>query len=115
MVLPILHTKNGVDSMGKLKFRFNEYIVLDEGPKRGHVIINTNGKYENHSHIHSLGACKKFLKLMDKKTIPNSPYLRESVLRISLDEKYKSDVQRKILKDKDKQKFFRPPKAVMKR
>ena len=114
MVLPI-HIKDGVDFMGKVKFRFKEYLVIDEGPKKGHVVINTKGKHENHGHIHSLGTCKKFIKLMDKKTIPNSPYLRESVLRISLDEKYKSDVQRKILKDKDKQKFFRPPKGVMKR
>ena len=101
--------------MGKLKFRFKEYIVLDEGPKKGHVVINTNGKYENHSHIHSLGACKKFLNLINNKTVPDSHYFRKSVLRISLDEEYKARVEAKILKDKNKQRFHRPPKGVMKR
>lgn len=101
--------------MGKVKFRFKEYLVIEEDYRNGHVVINTNGKYEHHGHIHSLGTCKKLLKLMDSKTVPNSPYLRGSVLRISLDEKYKEKVLHKILKDKNKQRFHRPPKGVMKR
>lgn len=102
--------------MGKLVYRHKKYIVIEDDYKPGHhIIINTKGKYENHGHVKHLGSCKKLLKLMDKKTVPHSTYLRGTVLRISLDEKYKQTVLHKIEKDSQKPKFIRIQKGLVRR
>lgn len=49
---------------------------------------------------------------MDKGQVPDSDYLRETVLRISLDTKYRDRVRNKIEKDKNKQLYFNPNKGV---
>lgn len=101
--------------MGKLVHRHKEFIVIEDDYRPGwHIIINTLGKYENHGHVKFLGTCKKLLRLMDKGTVPDSPYLRDTALRVSLDEKYKAKVLHKIEKDKNKQKYFNSQKGVVK-
>ena len=101
--------------MGKLVYQFKEYIVIeDDHRKKGHIIINTLGKYENHGHIARLGTCKKLLSLVDKNIVPDSDYLRGTALRISLDPKYIEKVKHKIEKDKNKQQYYNPQKGVMK-
>ncbi|MDR7856106.1 hypothetical protein [Tissierella sp.] len=100
--------------MGKLVYRFNEYIVIEDDHRKGHIIINTKGKYENHGHVRYLNSCKNLLKLMKRQVVPDSPYLRGTVLRISLDEKYIAKVKNKIDKDKNKQQYFNPQKGVKK-
>lgn len=102
--------------MGKIAYRHNEYIVIEDNYKPGHhIIINTKGKYENHGHVKHLNACKKLLRMMDKEIVPHSDYLRGTVLRISLDEKYKADVERKIEKDRQKPKLVRIQKGVIRK
>lgn len=96
--------------MAKLVYRHNEYIVLQS--KRGHTIINTKGNREHHGHIKYLDTCEMLLKLMDKEIVPDSSYLRGTVLRISLNDKYKEKVLNKIDKDKSRQYYFNPNKGV---
>lgn len=100
--------------MGKVAYRYKEYIVVKDDCKGGHVIINTLGRYENHGHLKYLETCKKLLKMMDRNIVPNSDYLRGTVLRISLDKKYKSMVLNKIEKDRQKPKYTNINKGVMK-
>lgn len=95
--------------MAKLVYRHNEYIVL-EG-RRGHTIINTKGNKSNHGHIKYLDTCEMLLKLMDKEIVPDSSYLRQTVLRICRDEKYKQAIRHKIEKDKNRQYYFNPQKG----
>ena len=45
------------------------------------------------------------VRLMKKKRVPKSDYLRESIKRITLDEKYIEKINIKIEKDKQKQKY----------
>lgn len=99
--------------MGKLVHRHNEYIVIENDYKPGHhIVINTQGKYENHGHIKYLGTCKKLLNMMDRKIIPDNDYLRGTVLRISLDKDYKDKVLNKIEKDKQKPHYININKGV---
>ncbi|MSU01958.1 hypothetical protein [Tissierella pigra] len=100
--------------MGKLVYTYKEFIVIEDDYKDGHIIINTKGKYHNHGHVKYLGTCKNLLKMIDKKIIPYSPYLRGTVLRISLDEKYKQRVLSKVDKDNQKPKFYKVQKGVRK-
>lgn len=97
--------------MGRVVYSKDEFIVIED--KRGHVVINTKGNYGNHGHIKRYETAKMFIRLMDKKQIPRSDYLRKTVLRVSLDERYKDDVRRKIEKDRDKQRYFNPSKGVI--
>ena len=83
--------------------------------RSGHVLINSLGKYENHGHIKKLKTCKMLIELMEKEIVPDSDYLRESVLRISLNEKYKEKVRNKIKKDKNKIWYHNPNKGVRRR
>ena len=96
--------------MAKLVYRHKEYIVL-EG-RRGHTIINTKGNKDNHGHIKYLDTCEMLLNLMYKKVVPDSSYLRGTVLRISLDDKYKQKVNNRIAKDKSRQFYYNPQKGV---
>lgn len=99
--------------MGKLVYTYKEFIVIEDDYRPGwHIIINTLGKYEHHGHVKFLGTCKKFLKLMDKGIVPDSPYLRGTALRVSLNEKYKSKVLHKIEKDKNKPHYINVNKGV---
>lgn len=52
------------------------------------------------------------VKLMRKKRIPRSDYLRESIKRVTLDKRYIRDINIKIEKDKDKQKYINIQKGV---
>lgn len=45
------------------------------------------------------------VRLMKKKRVPKSDYLRESIKRTTLDEKYIEKIDIKIEKDKQKQKY----------
>lgn len=98
--------------MGKLVHRHNEFIVIEDDYNNGHIIINTKGKYENHGHVKYLNTCTKLLKLMNKGIVPHSDYLRGTVLRISLDDKYIEKVKQKISKDKQKPKYININKGV---
>ena len=90
--------------MGKLVYQHNEYSVMKIS--EGYVIVNTNGEYRNHGHVKRLKTCKLIIKLIESNKVPNSDYLRGTVLRLSLDENYKNKVFNKIEKDKEKLKYM---------
>ena len=99
--------------MGKVVYSRGEFRVEEaKFRKRGHVIINSKGEYDNHSHIRKLGTCKMLLGLMEDKIVPDSDYLRESVLRLSLDEQYKQKIRNKIKKDKNRTWYHNPNKGI---
>lgn len=45
------------------------------------------------------------VRLMKKKKIPRSDYLRESVKRVTLDERYIDNINHKIEKDRNKPRY----------
>lgn len=51
---------------------------------------------------------------MERQTVPKSNYLRESVLRISTDKKYKEKVRIKVEKDAQKKMYININKGVVK-
>ena len=76
------------------------------------IIRNENGDYNMHGHFRSPNVCRKLIQLMEHHTVPDSPYLRESVLRLTLDRQYKQKVADKIRKDAGKQKYYNINKGV---
>lgn len=56
--------------------------------------------------------CKLLIKLICKKTVPNSAYLRESAKRLSRDKRYIRNIEIKEEKDRNKQKFYRVNKGI---
>lgn len=85
-----------------------DHYVVKEG-RRGYTIYNTRKDFdEGHGHIGSQDTCEMLIKLMGRNIVPDSPYLRQTVLRISTDDKYIDKVKRKIEKDRDKQRYYRP-------
>lgn len=77
-----------------------------------YVVVNDNGERSNHGHFNSVGAAHKLIKLIEKRIVPASEYLRESVLRITVDRKYKQKVADKIRKDSNKQQYYNINKGV---
>lgn len=97
--------------MARAVYTKYEYTVIKS--KRGHVIINTKGIFEeNHAHVKHLSTCKKLLNLMDRKIVPDSDYLRGTTLRISLNDKYKDRVRDRMLKNKKKTHYININKGV---
>lgn len=72
-----------------------------------------NGRYENHGHVKKAKTAKMLIRLMKENKVPNSNYLRETVLRVSLDNKYKTKVKNKMAKDRDKQKYININKGII--
>lgn len=99
--------------MGKVVYTKDEYMVIKD--KRGHVLINMNGEYKNHGHLKKAKTAKMVIKLMKKRQVPRSDYLRETVLRVSLDEKYKAKVRNKIKRDKNRTYYININKGVVRK
>lgn len=58
-----------------------------------YVLFNRKSKSGGHTHIHTRSTCHVLVRLVCKKIIPESDYLKESAMRISRDEKYIADIQ----------------------
>ena len=97
--------------------------------KPSHFKIIDNGKYftivnekardfkNHHTHINKKGkgnrdTCEMLIRLVCKKRVPKSPYLRESAKRIRRDRKYIEKIEIKEEKDKDRIYYFNPQKGV---
>lgn len=100
--------------MGRILHRHNEYMVIEEDNK-GVVLINTAGVYSNHGHLKSLKAAKMMINLIERRIVPKSDYLKETALRVSLNDKYKTDILNKIEKNKNKQSFININKGIIKK
>lgn len=90
----------------------DEYRILQTS--KDYIVINTNGKYENHGHFKKLSTCYVIIRLMKRKTIPNKPFMLEAARRITIDEKYKEVLTNKQKKNKQRQYYFNPNKGVRK-
>lgn len=88
----------------------NEYKILQN--ERDYIVVNTNGKYENHGHFKKLSTCYVMVRLIRKNTIPKSPYLIEVARRITIDPKYKETLTHKLKKLKRKQIYYNSNKGV---
>ena len=73
----------------------------------GYIVSNTKASYKHHGHFKKLKTCYIIIKLIQRGQVPRSDYLRGSALRISTNDKYIDKVNRKIAKDKNKQKCVR--------
>ena len=78
--------------------RVGDYKILQNG--NGFIVSNVKCEYKNHGHFKRLKTCYTIIRIIEKKQVPRSKYLKGSVLRISTDEKYKERVKRKMRKDK---------------
>lgn len=64
------------------------------------VIINVKGERRNHTHIKKRGTCQLLIRLVYRKQVPRSSYLRESAKRITLDTDYIKRIDETIEQDK---------------
>ena len=90
-----------------------EYKILRN--KRDYIVVNTNGKYENHGHFKKLSTCYVIIRLLQRKTIPNKPFMIEAARRITTDPAYKEALTIKQKKNKQRQRYFNSNKGVRKR
>ncbi len=92
------------DSVCRVIDRVGNYKILRNNG--GYIVSNIKGEYKNHGHFKKLKTCYTIIRIMGKKQVPRSKYLKGSVLRISTDERYKEKVKRKLKKDKEKQVYI---------
>ena len=88
--------------------------------KRYYLVANTDGNYENHTHIpvrsrtgeREYNVCKHLILLLESKQIPRSKYLLTSAIRLTLDEKYKEQLLE--VQNRRKQKYVNANKGLVK-
>lgn len=90
----------------------DEYKILETS--RDYIIVNTNGKYENHGHFKKLSTCFVLIRLLQRKTIPNKPFMIEAARRITVDATYEQVLANKQQKNKQRQYYFNSNKGVRK-
>ena len=78
----------------------------------GYVVVNIKGDYDNHTHLDKYGTCKLLIKLVCKKIVPDSDYMRTSAKRISRNKKYIQDIDNKIRKDSNRTRYININKGV---
>lgn len=88
----------------------NEFTILRG--KDDYIVVNTDGKYENHGHFKKLSTCYTIIKLMQRKAIPRSDYLLEAAIRITTDPAYREALTIKQKKNKQRQRYFNSNKGV---
>ena len=76
------------------------------------TVVNLNGNYENHCHIDTYDTALMFVRLVEKKRVPDSDHLRKSALRVSTNPKYIEKVNIKIAKDKDRTRYFNVNRGI---
>ena len=76
------------------------------------TVINLKGEHENHAHVKRKSTAELLCKLIKRKRVPRSKYLRESAIRISIDINYVNKVKRKIEKDREKRRYCNSQKGV---
>lgn len=76
------------------------------------TITNINGSYSNHCHVDTKDTAEMLVRLMRKKRVPRSHYLRQSAMRVTLDNKYKIEIELKIMKDRDKIRYYNVNRGV---
>ena len=88
----------------------SDFMIIECG--NHYVLMNKKGEVKNHTHLKKKDTCYLLIKLVCRKEVPRSPYLRTSAKRISRNEKYIREIEIKEEKDKQKQYYFNPQKGV---
>lgn len=88
----------------------NEYKILQN--QRDYIVVNTEGNYKNHGHFKKLSTCYVIIRLLQRKTIPNKPFMIEAARRITTDSKYREALTTKQKKNKQRQYYFNSNKGV---
>lgn len=76
------------------------------------IVKNNKGKYENHGHFKKVDTCYVIIRLLQRKTIPNKPFMIEAAKRITTDSTYREALTIKQKKNKQRQRYFNPSKGV---
>lgn len=97
--------------MARIVYKDNKYTVKEN--RDGYILCNNHGAYRNHGHLKKFKTCMLLIRLMEKNIVPDSSYLRESVLRISIDEKYLAKVRTKM--NKSKKKYINVNKGIQRK
>lgn len=79
---------------------------------RGFVVINEAGAHENHAHLKKYSTCELLVRLIKRKIVPKSSYLRISCLRLTLDDRYRNKIMLKQAKDREKLAYFNANKGL---
>lgn len=95
--------------MSRVVGAINEYKILQN--KRDYIVVNTNGKYENHGHFKKLSTCYVIIRLLQRKTIPNKPFMIEAAKRITTDSAYREVLTIEQKKNKQRQRYFNQVKG----
>lgn len=82
------------------------------GESGNYIVINIKGSYEHHTHLKNYHTCELLIKLVCKKIVPNTPYMRSSAKRISRDKKYIQKIDNKIKKDSNKTRYVNINKGI---
>ena len=100
-------------SDGRIVYQRGDYIVKEISI--GYYLYNRKRlDPDEHTHIKTEQTCIDFIDMIYRNKVPDSPYLRESILRVCRDKKLIEMVHHKIEKDKQKPKFIKVQKGVKK-
>lgn len=99
--------------MAKVVKRIGEFVILKD--RKGYVVVNTRGSYDNHSHVKTEKTAELLVNLVRNKVVPNSPYLIESARRVTLDESYRVSLETKQGRLQNKPKYVNINKGVMRK
>jgi hypothetical protein len=66
------------------------------------TIANADGSRKHHCHVGKMGTAQMLVRLMKRKEVPDSPYLREAVKRVTLDQQYIERIDSEIAKSMGK-------------
>ena len=76
------------------------------------TVGNKNGNYDHHAHIDNRKSAELLKKQIERKIVPKGRYFRDCALRVTIDENYKTNIENKILKDKNRIHYFNPNKGI---
>lgn len=98
----------------RIVYERGDYIV--KKIRKGYYLYNRKRlSPDEHTHIKTKKTCKDLIDMIYREKVPDSNYLKRSVLRICKNEKLLQAVRHKVEKDKQKPKFVRVCKGVVKR
>lgn len=89
----------------------SHFKIIDNGSYHTVINMKANDFKNYHTHLDRKSTCELLIKLVCKKRVPKSPYLRTSAKRISRDKKYIRNIEIKEEKDKDRIYYHNPQKG----
>jgi len=90
----------------RIVYQQGDYII--KKLRKGYYVYNRHRRNGEHTHIRSMKESKELIECIYNNRVPADDYLKVSLLRICPDKKLKNEVEIKIEKDKQKQKFYKP-------